>query len=690
MSEETRDTSAPRHPGGKGYRPEVDGLRALAVMPVILFHAGLEAFGGGYVGVDVFFVISGYLITTIILEERLSGRFTLAGFYERRARRILPALFLTMLLCVPLAWRWMIPAELIGFGQSVIAVVLFLSNVLFWRTSGYFGGDAELEPLLHTWSLGIEEQYYIIFPLLVALLLRFRLKRATAAIAAIAIGSIAISVATTNRQPLINFFLLPPRAWELLSGSLLALASAAGVDFLRASRLWREAAGIAGFALILVPVLLYNEATPFPGLAALPPILGTVLILAFTDPGTIAGRLLTLQPMLLIGLISYSAYLLHQPLFAFARLMSTGHPPPWTFLLLTVLSLTLAWLSWRYVEAPFRSRHKFSRRSIFGMATAGSLFFIAVGTSLVLGKGAPWRFTAADLPLVAPVKSMFEGCPAGGYGIHICHLGMRGTVPTIALVGDSHSYAIGPTLDAELRRRGLAGILVHTDCHPIPGIFDSREPANVSHREQCAAANRAMEARVTAPEIEAVIVAVRWTMRLYPMDGAIDQPRFDNGEGGIEGDAPYRRNLTFAAGDTASDAAQGKTQAVRAYLERLSASKPTVVIYPVPEAGWLPQRLNMVAIRRDGRPREIISTSHGRYIVRNHAAIAALDAATSPNLHRLLPEELFCDIQLKGRCVIQTGGVLYYYDDDHVSAAGARLIVDQALALIPNLRARAP
>ena len=672
------------HPGGRGYRPEVDGLRAVAVLPVILFHAGLSAFGGGYVGVDVFFVISGYLITSIILEERMSGRFTLAGFYERRARRILPALFFVMLLCVPFAWWWMLPGELENFGQSLVAVPLFVSNVLFWRTSGYFGGAAEFKPLLHTWSLGIEEQYYVVFPLLLAVLLRFGLKRTIAAIAVIAAASFAISVFLTTRQPLVNFFLLPSRAWELLAGSLLAAAGVAGVDFMRAKRSWREVAGLLGLALILVPVFLYDENTRFPGVTALSPILGTILILAFTSPETLTGRLLTLRPMLWVGLISYSAYLWHQPLFAYARLMAPGHLPLWIYLLLAAASLGLAWLSWRYVEAPFRNRGNFSRRAIFAMSAAGSLFFIAVGAGLALSKGAPSRIAAADLPLIAPEKSMIEGCPAAGDGIFVCTLGVPGKTPSVALVGDSHAYAIGPTLDAELKRRGQAGILVHTACHPVPGIFDSREPVDAGYRERCAAANRAMEARVTAPGIDAVIVAIRWTMRLYPMGDAIDLPWFDNGEGGIEDDAPYRRNLTIAADGVVSDAAAPKAQAVRAYLERLAAKKPTIALYPVPEAGWLPARLNMVAIGRGGRAPETISTAHERFLTRNRAALAALDAASAPDLHRVKPEEILCDTHLKGRCMIQADGTLYYFDDDHVSAAGAKPIVDRALAFVPQ------
>ncbi|MBC7505776.1 MAG: acyltransferase, partial [Sandarakinorhabdus sp.] len=202
-------------PGGDRYRPEIDGLRALAVLPVMLFHAGFGVFSGGYVGVDVFFVISGYLITTIIAEERAAGRFSLVRFYERRARRILPALFLVMVVCLPFAWWWMLPVELADFGRSLVAVVLFVSNVLFWRTSGYFDLAAEAKPLLHTWSLGVEEQFYVVFPLVIALGWRFGIRRLTIGLGIVTAMSLMASAWVLNHDAQASFFLLPTRAWEL-------------------------------------------------------------------------------------------------------------------------------------------------------------------------------------------------------------------------------------------------------------------------------------------------------------------------------------------------------------------------------------------------------------------------------------------------------------------------------------------
>lgn len=671
-------TGAQQH-AGRDHRPEIDGLRAVAVLPVILFHAGFSAFAGGYVGVDVFFVISGYLITSIIIKERLAGRFSLAGFYERRARRILPALFFMMAVCVPLAWWWMLPAELEDFGKSLAAVPLFVSNVLFWRTSGYFGGAGEFKPLLHTWSLGIEEQYYVVFPLIVAILLRFGLRRMVVGVALLAVMSLGLSIYLTDRLPLANFFLLPTRAWELLAGSLLAAVGAAGLALPR-SRWWREAAGLIGLTLIVVPIFAYDASTPFPGLAAVPVVVGTAMLLAFVDPTTLVGRVLTLRPMLWVGAISYSAYLWHQPMFAFARLIMPQALPAWLYLVLAAAALALAYVSWRFVEAPFRDRRKFSRAAIFAMSIAGSLLFVAIGAVVALGHGSPERIPTAYRPLIAPAKTSFEGCPPVGGGVRVCALGTPGAPPTIALVGDSHAYALASAFDAALRRRGIGGILIHTDCHPIPGIFDSREPLDKSFRDACAAANARLKARVTAPDIKLVVVAVRWTMRLYPMGDLIDAPAFDNHEGGIELDAPYRRNLTVARDGTLDDAAMPKTRAVRAYLSDLAREKPVMVVYPVPEVGFLSTHRNMANIARGMAPPDIMTTGYARYLARNRAAIEVLDGVAAAGLIRIRPAAAMCDRLVRARCVVQAHGALYYYDDDHLSDAGAAPIVRAILA----------
>jgi peptidoglycan/LPS O-acetylase OafA/YrhL len=285
------------------YRREIDGLRAVAVLPVILFHAGFSAFSGGFIGVDVFFVISGYLITTIILAEKEKGTFSLATFYERRARRILPALFFVMLCCFPFAWLWLLPSHLEDFSKSLIAVSAFSSNILFWQESGYFATAAELKPLLHTWSLAVEEQYYVLFPLFLMLMWKLRKRWILGSLVVIAMASLALAQWGAYSQPSATFFLLPTRAWELAIGALIAfyfLYRKNHVDFITANKTISETLGILGIVLICYSIIVFDKSTPFPSFYALIPTIGTGLIIVFTTPQTLVGRLLGTKKLLIV------------------------------------------------------------------------------------------------------------------------------------------------------------------------------------------------------------------------------------------------------------------------------------------------------------------------------------------------------------------------------------------------------
>ncbi|MCF7969083.1 MAG: acyltransferase [Methylococcaceae bacterium] len=340
------------------YRREIDGLRALAVLPVILFHAGFERFSGGFVGVDVFFVISGYLITTIILAELEQGKFSIVNFYERRARRILPALFLVMLVCIPFAWLYLPSPEYKDFSQSLVAVSVFASNILFWRESGYFDTAAELKPLLHTWSLAVEEQYYVLFPPVLMLFWRLGKRWILVMLGLVFVASLAVAEWAAYAKPAAAFYLLPTRGWELLVGAFAAfyLSKASRKGF---SKAVGEVGGWLGVTLILYAVFACSKATPFPGLYALVPTLGAVLVILFATQQTTVGKFIGNKVFVGVGVISYSAYLWHQPLFAFAKQRSLTEPSHIVFLILSALTLLLAYLSWRYVETPFRAKSKF-------------------------------------------------------------------------------------------------------------------------------------------------------------------------------------------------------------------------------------------------------------------------------------------------------------------------------------------
>ena len=365
------------------YRPEIDGLRALAVIPVIFFHAGFDAFRGGFVGVDVFFVISGYLITTIILREKTRGQFSLLGFYERRARRILPALFLVLLCCAPAGFLLLTPPQFESFFISgVLGAATFVSNFLFFHDGAlYFDeADSALNPLFHVWSLAVEEQFYVFFPLMFLLLFKFSSRLFSFAVLIMVLSS-AVGSFIYGEQQFSVFYITPFRAWEIGSGVLAAVYLFDKDKGIRRSKNIDSVLSWVGLSLIVAPIFLIKSteaAKNFPYmLYLLPAVIGTLLLIVFVRKETLIFRMLSSTPMVGIGLISYSTYLWHQPLFAFSRNVYGDNLPGLTLLFLASLSLVVGFASWKYVEAPFRNKAKFSRASIFLLSALGTIFFIA-------------------------------------------------------------------------------------------------------------------------------------------------------------------------------------------------------------------------------------------------------------------------------------------------------------------------
>ena len=359
------------------YRSEIDGLRAVAVIPVVLFHAGFQNFSGGYVGVDVFFVISGYLITSIILSELSQNKFTIANFYERRARRILPALFFMMAFCIPLAILLFVPSDLKSFGQSLISVSTFTSNFFFWQESGYFATASEFKPLLHTWSLAVEEQYYILFPVFMMLVWRFGIKVITILLSIIFIISFCLMLSYIDRYPSAVFFLLPTRGWELLIG-VFASFYLAKFSYPK-SRIINEISGILGLILIFFAIIFFDENTPFPSFYTLIPTFGTLLIILSAKEGTLTQRFLSNKIFVTTGLISYSAYLYHQPLFAFVRYKYEHDLSTLVLICLCISAFLMGYFSWRFIEKPFRTKTMTSRKFIFNFSFIGLIAFASFG-----------------------------------------------------------------------------------------------------------------------------------------------------------------------------------------------------------------------------------------------------------------------------------------------------------------------
>lgn len=659
------------------YRREIDGLRALAVLPVMLFHAGFGFASGGYVGVDVFFVISGYLITGIILAEMERGRFSIQEFYERRARRILPALFLVMAVCLPPAWLLLIPIDAKDFYQSLASVAAFASNILFWSETDYFATENELKPLLHTWSLAVEEQYYVLFPLVLMLAWRMKRRGVAAMIAIIALVSLAFAQWAATHAPVTAFFLLPARAWELMIGALGAFYHAYRAPearVLAGNHALQEALSLAGLALILYSVLGYDADVPFSSAYALVPTVGALLIILFASLQTRVGRTLGSRPAVGIGLVSYSAYLWHQPLFAFARHASPTEPSGAHFMLLIGASLALAYVSWRFVELPFRDRGNFTRRQIFALSAAGGMMFAAIGAAGHVTQGfasASEQIAMSDIAKINPRQAdCFDYDIDKGLPIAKC--GPDGRFSRwVVLAGDSHADAFAPELREALAQKGIGlSEFTRSGCAPVSGF--SRSGAETP----CSRHNAMLKAYLRGSLEDTVILASRWALNL-------EGTRFNNGEGGVEYGGS---GAIVPIGEPAPPEEERKRRLIEAYIADVKAllalGKRVVLIYPIPEMGWNVPRHVMKSVRATGRGFRDLpaagSISSDAFRRRNAAVIAAFDALGDvPGLSRVRMDAISCDTAVPGRCVAHLDGRLLYHDDDHLSRYGSGLLAEK-------------
>jgi peptidoglycan/LPS O-acetylase OafA/YrhL len=384
------------------YRPDVDGLRAVAVLAVVFYHLGFAPFRGGFVGVDVFYVISGYLITLLLAKDLAEGKFSLASFYERRMRRIFPALFTVLFFCILGTAILFDPPEMIGFGKSLLTTTFFGSNLYFWHSArplGYFDSGVSTQPLLHTWSLSVEEQFYLLFPLTLFLLYRSARPRMRTWLSVLAAVSFGLNLWQTQHRPFVAFYWSLPRAWELLIGALVALKA---VPPLR-NRVARECGGALGLGMILGVLGLPLKTMPFPGYIALLPCLGAALVIYAGETGPSSVRtILAFRPLVFVGVISYSLYLWHWPVIVFSK-----HPPFYFSessepVVVLLFSAGAAFFSFEYIERPFRGASSpFSRRQIFAFGFAASVVTAALAATAFRTGGLPQRYDLRTRQLIA-------------------------------------------------------------------------------------------------------------------------------------------------------------------------------------------------------------------------------------------------------------------------------------------------
>lgn len=499
----------PHHP----YRGDIDGLRAVAVIGVILSHADLGC-PGGFVGVDVFFVISGYLITGLILKDLARGTFSILEFWERRIRRIVPALSAMALATLLAGWFLFLPAAFAALGKSIVGLATMASNVQFWRESGYFEESGKEKPLLHLWSLAVEEQFYLFFPLFLLLIIRVRgMRRVSLPLFIVAFASFIVSVYGSVRFPSATFYLLPTRAWELLVGGLLASLP---LDRLGEAPRWREWGVSIGLLAILLPYFLYDDTMTFPGLSALPPVLGTALVIAGGQGrGSLpfASRLLRLRPLVFVGLASYSLYLWHWPVLAFARYSLLTPPHLGERLVFVATGMALGVASWRFVERPFRRRSVLASRPRLMTATAFVfLTMLGGGPAIRQGEGFKERLPSRALRFVttgAIEPSFQRSLNIEDVPDRLTPLGDSDAPPEVLVWGDSHAMAILPALAQLCRESGISGrAATHSSTAPALNYFvRARHGLN----EESIPFNAAVLEYVRTAKIRKVLLAATWS-----------------------------------------------------------------------------------------------------------------------------------------------------------------------------------
>ena len=636
-----------------GYRPDIDGLRAIAVLVVLFFHAGINGFEGGYVGVDVFFVISGYLISTLIIKDLINGSFSFLDFYERRARRLLPALCAVLAVTTVLSTLILPPNQLKDFGQSLVAVVFYASNFLFWYESGYFATASEIKPLLHTWSLGVEEQFYLFFPILMMAL--WRLKSPALALNLI-IGFFVFSLSyahiVVSASPAEAFYLIPARAWELFAGVILAV-------FMHSRRqcfsiVTNNILGTSGLFLIFYATYQFDKNTPFPSLYALVPVLGSVMVILSDDTKTWHYRLLTNKIMIRIGLISYSLYLVHQPIFAFVRNFESVDLSKPTSFLLIIVCLLLAHLCWRYIETPLRKEMFFSGRRIFVLLFASTAVFSFIGGYLHLSNGLASYVGFTPKLLNTFERPKFDSC-FGIEGSHYrdvwgCRLGQEDTKPQFVLFGDSHSLSFTQLADEIGRSNGFGGFYAGAPgCPPLLGVYVERNDQNAIN---CNLLNQRISNYIIENEIKAVVLVARWAFY---------------GKGDYDGEEKqYISDLPILNAERLPS--QGSferlfNQTVDFYTKN---GVEVVLITQVPHQKIDPQA-GYYNFFRWGIPLQESSVSTADFSYLSQSDRTLFDQRDS-DIAIVDSTMIMCS---SGHCPIGTESGSYYFDDDHLSAFGA-------------------
>jgi peptidoglycan/LPS O-acetylase OafA/YrhL len=661
------NTEEPHPPSARpGYRPDIDGLRAVAVIAVVWFHAFPHQLAGGFIGVDVFFVISGYLIAGLLLKEQEAGRFRLLRFYASRARRIFPALVLVLATTVAMGWWLLLPDEFVLLGKHVAASAAFVENFMLWHEAGYFDMSNESKPVMHLWSLAVEEQFYLLFPCALWLAARKGIS-AVRLVGTALLLSLCWNVARITADPVGTFLSPLSRMWELMAGALLACREARGL-LPRLRPAGTNALSLVGLAMLLAPMWLLNDLDLYPGWNAIAPVVGTVLVVAAGPQAVVNRWILAARPLIWIGLVSYPLYLWHWPVLTYARVAGVGARADWLVGAI-VVSCVLAWLTYALVERPVRFG-RFRHQAPLPLAVALSLV-AAIGLAMHLGQGVR-RFQ----PLVPAEELAFDThwrdwarCDlvrATGSET-LCAILDPAAPPSIALIGDSHAGHLATGLRTILDGSPNAVVLTRGSCFPVLTVGPIEEKY-FGCKEGVIAQAMAVAART--PSIHTVLLSGYAPLAISGT--RLHQPPSTDPQ------LPVR--------------ARAFEQALERTLENLlRADKRVVYLLPVPEMSANPRDCARTMLW--GGIDEACRVLRERVAQRTQSIrdIAARMKLRFPDVTFIDPTDALCD---GVHCFAGRDGTLYYLDRDHLSPSGSRLVMraleSQLLPLLaPDARARA-
>jgi peptidoglycan/LPS O-acetylase OafA/YrhL len=665
------------------YRPEIDGLRAIAVVAVILYHAQITIFGhqlfkGGFVGVDIFFVISGYLITSIILKELVTtGSFSFKHFYERRVRRILPALLFVMLVSLPFAWIYLLPSSFVDFSKSILYSLGFSSNFYFHYSDQEYGAVSGLfKPFLHTWSLSVEEQFYILFPIILSIIFKYFKKYIIHTLILGFFIGLALADWNSKNYPSVSFYFLHTRMWELLAGSVLAYYEIKQ-GYRSKNKILNLILPTIGLLLIIFYIFFFKLHFPHPSLHTLPLIIGICLMIWFSNKGEIITKILSTKLIVGVGLISYSLYLWHYPIYAFAKVTYFFEYNIVKQLFSGLVILVASIISYYFIEKPFRNK-KYNFKVLFSVILITVFVLGITNLNTIFKDGYKNRVPE----ILSKNLSEAHWSNLKNSDGKTCHYSIDGckyntnSNKKVFINGDSHMATLTFDLKNKIVKNNYQ-FITSTGCLYFPG-FNKVDVKTKKIDELCNDNIQKLKKNLSKEKNSIIIFGGRFPLIL-------SNYYFDNQEGGAEIGPKRSKYISLGRYNTIQNSFKNE-------ILELSNNNKIILIYPIPEVGWNPvsriffDRNNKLSTKSNIK--DFITTSYKVYKERTKSSFELLDSIKGDNIYRVYPHTLFCDTTIKNRCVTHDDKNMFYADDDHLSSKGAEMTNDLIMKEIEKIEVK--